>query len=204
LILDLPGPEGVLYGLALASRGYRPVPLYNAVPGPWATVPASGTDRPVSAVDVLPIVSALKSGAPLLARVSLPNDAPPTFLLDSNRHGNWRKMQPDEFDNRSVCFTTDFPSAKYLLAQGVQGVLLVQRDQRIPQQDLAHILRRWQDEGLVLRTIATAVPGQIENLQVDRPSWYGAMFQRALAAVGLRRSRTGGFGAWIPDSASGG
>src|SRR5438552_17676209 len=36
LVLDLPGNEGVLAGVALAARGYRPVPLYNAVPLPLA------------------------------------------------------------------------------------------------------------------------------------------------------------------------
>src|ERR1700743_2874691 len=34
LILDLPGAEGISTGLSLAARGYRPVPLYNAVPLP--------------------------------------------------------------------------------------------------------------------------------------------------------------------------
>src|SRR5258708_31140152 len=34
LVLDLPGAEGVLAGIALAAQGYRPVPLYNAVPLP--------------------------------------------------------------------------------------------------------------------------------------------------------------------------
>jgi len=35
LVLDMPGSEGVLAGVALASRGYRPVPLYNALPLPF-------------------------------------------------------------------------------------------------------------------------------------------------------------------------
>ncbi len=30
LVLDLPGEEGVWLGVALAGRGYRPMPLYNA------------------------------------------------------------------------------------------------------------------------------------------------------------------------------
>src|SRR5947209_11848860 len=34
LVLDLPGDEGVKFGLAAAQAGYQPVPLYNAVPGP--------------------------------------------------------------------------------------------------------------------------------------------------------------------------
>ena len=34
-VLDLPGAEGVLNGIALAVLGYRPVPLYNAIPLPY-------------------------------------------------------------------------------------------------------------------------------------------------------------------------
>jgi len=51
-------------------------------------------------------------------------------------------MLPDEFDNRSVCFTTDFPSANFLSAQRVGGVVLVQQTGTRPQLDLAHVLRR--------------------------------------------------------------
>ena len=32
IVVDLPSAEGVQLGLALAARGFRPVPLYNAVP----------------------------------------------------------------------------------------------------------------------------------------------------------------------------
>src|SRR5215471_9521139 len=35
IVLDLPGVDGVVTGLALAGRGYRPVPLYNALPLPF-------------------------------------------------------------------------------------------------------------------------------------------------------------------------
>ena len=34
LVLDLPGHSGVTAALVLAAGGYRPVPLYNALPGP--------------------------------------------------------------------------------------------------------------------------------------------------------------------------
>ena len=32
IVVDLPGEEGVMWGLKLAGLGYRPVPLYNALP----------------------------------------------------------------------------------------------------------------------------------------------------------------------------
>jgi hypothetical protein len=205
LVVDLPKDEGVWLGVELASRGYCPVPLYNALPLPFgAPVFDAASQRPVAAVDVLPIVNALRHGAQKLAALKIPLDAPPVFLLDVNRQGPGVRMLPDEFDNRSVCFTTDFPSANYLITHGIKGVLLVQREKVEPQTDLAHVLRRWQDVGLPLQRMRIEQPTERERFEVKRPSWYGLMFQRALAAFGLRRAPGGGFGAWIPDSSAGG
>ncbi len=205
LVLDLPGPEGILTGVALATRGYRPVPLYNAIPLPSGESllnPFTGTH--VAAVNVMPQLSALRTGAEQLAKLSLPLKAPPVFLLDANRSGNGRKMEADEFDNRSISFTTDFPSGNFLTSHGIQRVILVQRDRVEPQSDLAHTLRRWQDAGITLKRKRIELPEPLEAFEIPRPSWYGAMFQRALAAVGFRRSGSGGFGAWMPDSSAGG
>src|SRR5260370_21089650 len=101
VVVELPGAQGVLVGVALAAQGYRPIPLQNAVPLPFGqrlVDPLTG--RAVAAVDVLPILSALRKGAEQLAQLNLPSDAPPAFLLDANRRGDGRKIQPDEFDNR--------------------------------------------------------------------------------------------------------
>src|SRR5215467_1727139 len=38
IVADLPGSTSVEAGLALARRGYRPVPLYNCAPGPQAVI----------------------------------------------------------------------------------------------------------------------------------------------------------------------
>jgi hypothetical protein len=204
VVLDMPGAEGVLTGLALAGRGYRPVPLYNALPLPFGeSLLTPATCSRVAAVDVLPIISALRTGAKLLAQLALPSDAPPVFLLDANRKGT-RKMIPEEFDNRSVSFTTDFPSANFLASQSIQRVLLVQKQVLEPQPDFAHTLRRWQEGAITLERIRLEPLSPREPFEVARPAWYGAMFQRALAAIGLRRSITGGFGTWVPDPSAGG
>jgi len=204
IVLDLPGAEGVIIGLALAVRGYRPVPLYNALPLPFGqTLLSPATSSRVAAVDVLPIISALRTGTKLLAQMTLPFNAPPTFLLDANRKGT-RKMIPGEFDNRSVSFTTDFPSANFLASLSIQRVLLVQKQVFEPQPDLAHTLRRWQDGGLALERLRLEPLSPREAFEVSRPAWYGAMFQRVLSAIGLRRSNGDGFGAWVPDSSAGG
>ena len=205
LVLDLPGAEGVRLGLDLAARGYRPVPLYNAVPV------SSGeplldlmTGRPVAAVQVLPIVHALKEGATSLGLIDLPADAPPVFLLDAHRRAAGRKMLPDEFDNRSVCFTTDFPSANFLFAQRIGCVVLVQRTGEQPQLDLAHVLRRWQQSGITVQLKRLDAPGPPVPCEIQRPSWFGTMFQRALSMVGLHYGEAGGFGGWVTDTSAGG
>jgi hypothetical protein len=204
IVLDLPAAEGVLAGLELAGRGFRPVPLYNALPLPFGeTLLSSATISRVAAVDVLPIISALRMGTKLLAQLTLPSYAPPAFLLDANRKGT-RKMITGEFDNRSVSFTTDFPSANFLASQGIQRALVVQKQDLEPQPDLAHTLRRWQDGGLLLERLRLEPLSPRETFEVSRPAWYGAMFQRVLSAVGFRRASGGGFGAWVPDSAAGG
>ena len=204
-MLDLPGPEGALLGLELAIRGYRPVPLYNAVPLPiWEPQFDSVTGRPVAAVPVLPILAALRGGAAILAQIPLPPEAPPVFLLDAHRRAEGRKMLPDEFDNRSVCFTTDFPSANFLSAQRIRTVVLAQRSGDQPQLDLAHVLRRWQQAGVAIQLKRMDTPGPPVPCEIRRPSWFGAMFQRALAMVGLRRGEAGGFGAWITDTSAAG
>jgi len=205
LVLDLPGEEGVLTGIALAARGYRPVPLYNAVPLPFGEIlldPLTG--RAVAAVNVLPILSALREGAEQLARLNLPSDAPPAFLLDANRGGDRRTMKPDAFDNRSISFTTDFPSAIFLASHGIRRVMLVQKGRFEPASDLAHSLLRWQDAGFMIERKRIDSPEPPERFEVARPLWYGAMFQRALASLGLHRADKEGFGAWVPGSTAGG
>jgi hypothetical protein len=139
-----------------------------------------------------------------LAQQTLPTNAPPVFLLDANRHADGRTMLPDQFDNRSVCFTTDFPSANFLLAHGIERVLLVQQYRTYPLSDLAHVLRRWQDGGLVLERMRMDTPTAPERFEVSKPSWFGMIFQRALATFGFRRASSGGFGAWVPNPSAGG
>ncbi len=203
-VLDLPAAEGVFAGIVLAGRGYRPIPLYNAVPAPLAPQLLDPlTNARVAAVNVLPIMAALRKGAEDLAQIKLPPDAPPVFLLDAGRAGHG-KMAPGEFDNRSVSFTTDFPSANFLASQQIGRAILVQKNRLDPQPDLAHTLLRWQEGGLTLERKRLDMTGGPEPFTVPRPRWYRAMFQRALAAVGLRRARDGGFGSWVPESSGGG
>ena len=205
LVLDLPGATGVAVGVALARRGCRPVALYNANPQPtWAPATYGPDGKRVAAVDVWPIMHALNAGAPLLAEANVPVDAPPAFLLDAGRTADWRKMLAEEFDNRSICFTTDFPSANFLAAQGIGRVVLVQKNGLEPQGDLAHVLRRWQEGGMRLERMQLDSDTPPAGFEVAKPRWYAAMFQRLFAAAGLHRARGGGFGNWVAESSGGG
>src|SRR5258706_9627785 len=128
IVLDLLGAEAIPLALALSMIGYRPVPLYNSVPGP-SFAPAG------QALDMLPILSALQTAALHLTTLRIPADAPPVFLLDARRAVGSAPLLPGTFDNRSISLPTDFPSAGFLLGHGIKKVLLVQRSHPAPLED---------------------------------------------------------------------
>jgi hypothetical protein len=193
-VADLPGTDGIALGLTMAPLGYRPIPVYNAVPG--------GFHR--EAVDTSVIAYALHYAADTLRTLNLRPDAPPVFLLDADRRGPG--MIPDfvDFDNRSVSFTTDFPSANYLLAHGIKFVVLIQHHAGQPQTDLAHTLRRWQEAGVNIYTKAIGDAEPIMPLTVSKPSQFGLFWYRALTMMGLKRAPLGGYGGVLAEDSAGG
>jgi len=166
LVLDMPGPISIFMGLAAADAGYRLVPLFNALPGP-PTPPNAAL--PVALVDVWSILDALIAATPELAKINLPDDAPPAFLLDSNRRSGVGPLIPNRFDNRSVSFPTDFPSAIFLLSRGIRRVLLIQQKEVAPDSDLAHTLLRWQQGGIRIDTVALE-GGEPMERRIEKPS----------------------------------
>ncbi|MGH7719132.1 MAG: hypothetical protein ACREON_09850 [Gemmatimonadaceae bacterium] len=192
IVADLPGAEAVVLGLALAARGYRPVPLYNANTGP----------QPL--VDLEPIVRALQVGAGELRDIRVRDEAPPAFLLDSERMKHREPPQPGKFDNRWVVFPQDFPSANYLRSRGVGRAVVVLRGGGTPAEDLSHVLYRWQQGGIQLLLVDLGAPGRPREFTVKRPSWFRTAWYRAIATMGLRRNNAGGFGAVIPIPTSSG
>lgn len=202
LILDLPGAEAAASSIELARRGYRPVPLYNAIP--WQPGPAASLEmEPPPVVNAAPIVQTLRRITPLLATENLVFLAPPAFLMDANRRTGSRSVSPGCFDNRSVSFPTDFPSANFLLAHGLRRAVLVQRFLDQPQSDLAHTLRAWQDAGIAIELKLLEKVGAPQPIQVPTPSWFGRCFYRALEMIGFQRSVLGGFGGVLPEASSG-
>jgi hypothetical protein len=198
MVVDLPGEQGVAMGLSLAELSFRPVPLYNAAPGP-----SSPADALVSLVDVGAIMDAILAGTARLSSIGLPLDAPPAFLLDADRRVGVGPPSPGRFDNRSISFVTDFPSANFLLSRSIRRVIVVQTAASQPQADLAHTLRRWQKDGveIVLKRLDDA--GSSVPCALGAPSRFDLLWGRFLALLGLRRSPLGGFGGMVPTPSSG-
>lgn len=185
IIIDLPGAQALTAGLALAFRGYWPVPLYNTTP------------HEVAIVEVDSIIELLEQGAEALRKADPPQTGPPAFLLDSRRMTG--SPAPLKYDNRWMVFPQDFPSATYLLRYQVLDVVVVQERSGQPADDLRHILRRWQEAGIRVSTVQPA-PGQKPAvIDVARPSGFRSLWHRMMATFGLRRNSAGGFGAVVPQ-----
>ncbi|HYP98637.1 MAG TPA: hypothetical protein VER96_08185 [Polyangiaceae bacterium] len=215
IVVDLPGVQSVHMGEALLRLGFRPILLFNAVPGnSGASVRDTGrAEPPRAAVDVYSTVEAIgQASLRLRARLELlPAIAPPAFLLDGDRRLGGQ-LRPGDFDNRSVSLPTDFPSATFLLAHGVtRAIVVFDSLSRFasgtqPATDLAHTLLRWQTAGISILSCPLDDGWQgtaPQPITVDRPSWFGAIWHNALSLVGLRRSPMGGFGGTLPVPSSG-
>jgi hypothetical protein len=203
VVVDLPGEPAVRAGLALARRGYRPVPLFNGCPGPMHLF-SDGSVSGSSLVDMHGLVQAVLGATPELARLRLPPEAPPAFLVDALRSGVGQLRTPRRFDNRWAVLPQDFPSASLLLSRGVQRALLVQDRRDQPRDDLAHVLRRWQEAGIGVDVMEVGFSEGPRPITVDKPSRFRWLFYTALVIAGLRRNSAGGFGGLIPEPSSGG
>jgi hypothetical protein len=204
LVVDLPGVRSVRLAEALAQLGFRPVPLFNAVPA--ATLhDVSGS---CCVVEVSPIIDAIRGASfRMLQQLrDLGPEAPAAFLLDAGRRLGPAPRSGD-FDNRSVSLPTDFPSATFLQSRGVSRVLLVNDGDRRriasyqPATDLAHTVLRWQTAGIQI--LACSLDSRLQatetrSIQVTRPTWFRAFWHNALSTLGLRRNPLGGFGGVLP------
>jgi hypothetical protein len=167
IVIDLPGEESALVGIALVEHGFRPIPLYNALPAEGALI------------DLRPTMRRLVDGAERVATAAI--GARPAFLLDAHRAQFGHALGPGTFDNRSVCFESDFPSANLMLQAGIRRVLLIQQDEHRPDIDIESVLFTWQHGGLQLWRKATRTPMAAAPFVLQRRSWL------ARAAHYLRR-----------------
>ena len=183
LILDLPGDAGVAEALALARCGYRPVPVYNSVDGP----------NQYSIVKTHEIVRALVHGSRVLEGLSLRHDAPPAFMLDSNRMPRGYKHQ-GTYDNRWCVFSQDMPSAAYLQRQGIRRVII--RSDTI-RQDLTAVVHRYKKAGLEIILWDTQ-DNAMKTAKLNS-GWTMQFFNRFSVVAGLTRNTIGGFGDMVPE-----
>jgi len=137
IILDLPGCDSIKEGLALAMLGFRPIPLYNGTDEQWGAM---------ALVDNHSIRSALIWGALELEKIEIPLDAPPAFLIDSNRTHRY-KMDVSVFDNSWDLYEQDMPSAACFLNNGIDKIIV--RGETI-QSDLSRILYKFQNQGITI------------------------------------------------------
>jgi hypothetical protein len=207
IVIDLDGPRGVSFGMRVARKGYRPVPLYNACPreklSPSPDEPARlglgidlGDLRPQRyppVVDVGSIVSALAGATDELRDLKVPGFAPPAFLLDWRRGGIGKKVSLGMFDNRSVIFPSDFPSAAFLKERGIRTMVVVS-ETLAPDFDLTAVLRGWVEGGL---DIKIQVPGPLwspEPISLPAPSLLRSAWFWLHSHLGLQRNLSGGYG----------
>lgn len=204
IVVDLPGADAIRLAISLAQRGYRPVPIINASPGPLQSLLTTSPRRQVAALDMHALVTEICSATPFLQQISLAPDAPPAFILDSWRSKGTHPLREDMFDNRWMVFPQDFPSARFLGERKIKRVILVQTEETPPLDDLSHVLLRWQEAGIEILATSTREPGTPLAITVARPSRFKAIWYRALAMLGFRRSSAGGFGSFLPQNSGGG
>lgn len=90
------------------------------------------------------ICNGLILGALELKKLKIDNDAPPAFLINTERMNRF-KMNVSIFDNSWDLYDQDIPSAKYFLDNGINNIVV--RSESI-QKDLKKIFARFQKEGL--------------------------------------------------------
>jgi hypothetical protein len=191
LVVDMDGAESVHMGLALAARGYRPVPLFNACTGLHEVI------------DQRPIIDALRAGTEYLAAQSLPLGAPPAFLLDARRMSPFRRVGPGDFDNRWQVFPQDFPSVLFMIERRFTLAVLVQRGRKEPQDDVNDVLLGWQNFGVRVQVKDLFDAAAPTPVTLAQPAWYRWFPRRILETIGLRGAPRGGFGRIVPEPSHG-
>jgi len=203
IVVDLPGAASVHFGLALASLGYQPVPLFNACLPPGHAAAMDPTGENAAVVRLEPIVAALARGADQL-RANVPRaGTPPAFLIDADREATHRPVAPDVFDNRSVVFVTDFPSAATLSAHGITRAAVTRQQPGPIGADLTYALQVWQQAGVKLESKSLSEPGPPEPLVLPRPRWWTGLVRRLKGAFDFHRNAAGEFGGFIPHPSTG-
>jgi len=223
LVLDLPGDDSVEVGLALAKHGIRPVPLFNALPGfPNSLVDVDRIQSAlVASAQALRNMALAADAPPAFLLDSLRRARRPRRREDGPRDGRddydpWRAFRPRDqqrwenrdrwqeryFDNRSVSFTTDFPSGTTLCARGIRQLILVRRWSLQVPGDLVATLAGWHRAGLTIEIQDIGAEHVSVPWVPPRLLWLHRLWFQVLIPLLLMRDRTGAFGGYLPPASS--
>ena len=156
IIVDLPSYNSVMEGLALAKLGFRPIPIYNGI---------NEQEGAMANVNNQTIEIALVWGAMELSKIEISKEAPPVFLLDSNRMHRY-KMSPSIFDNSWDIYHQDMPSAEYFLKNGINKIIVI--GEKKIQKDLRRIFYKFQKLGM--KIFFTEGFEEAKEVKIKKPS----------------------------------
>jgi hypothetical protein len=197
IVVELPGTESVIAGLHLAKFGYRPILLFNACPYALdASVTDFSTGDAPALVDVMGIMRAVERNTEALRLMSLPESAPPAFLLDSNRSRGPLFPSVGVFDNRSIVRESDLPSADVLKSAEIHRIVLLRTKDALSR-DLHPIVLSWQDGGLQIQTQVYGEEWNPVNYTVKQRNLAAVLFGKLLMWVAFRTNSLGSFGRTI-------
>lgn len=113
LIVDLPGRDSIAFGAGLADAA-RLIPTFDNYPHPLGVTKSHETLAAMLTY----------AGEVEVKQATLPENAPPAFLLDSNRLADY-KDENAQFDNR---YLAKLPSAEKLRERGIKSIFYLTPD----------------------------------------------------------------------------
>jgi len=165
------------------TRAGLPFPVNEKMSTPEA--------RSRSTVEVEPTLAALYRDAPALEQLQVRPEAPPAFLLDTDRGRARVRPSPGTFDNRSVCLETDFPSV-FLLNHGIRRAIVLQENSSSAR-DLTATLVSWQQAGIEILRKKWNDLAPPSSVKVQRPAFWCKLGYHFEVAFRLQAGEIGWF-----------
>ncbi len=140
VVVDLPGPDAIVYALGLADR-FDPVFLFDNWPHPRGVVKAHETLAAALALE--PEFATAKARRPV--------EGPPVLVLDRTRLAPYTD-DASQFDNRSLA---RLPPVEMLKSAGIRRVFYVAPGAASPidMDDVVDDLSSWQTAGIEVRAV---------------------------------------------------
>jgi hypothetical protein len=184
VIVDLPGHEAVAMGLALGTRGLRPVLSINACSESGELIPMD------------PVVDLLRAGARFTKSFPMGPSVLPCFILDSRRNSP-RAIRPGDFDNRWAVFASDLPSSDALRDVGASRIVVVQKGVELLG-DLKAVLRRYSAAGLELSLHDVTASSSLTEIHITPSGWFARFVEQVERRLAWSRNWDGSFGRRVP------